>query len=247
MGKILEERSYYVGDVLVAERRYYESGQMADEKLFADGKLHGYWREFYPNGRLFGERPYRNGVMDGVFRFFDEEGNLREESKIERGSGLLKEFGSPQVKHARSETQSVDGRKHGRRLDWGRFDQCAGIGVHVGWYENDQPSGWNYTYDEDGTPLQWGRWVDGKCHGVWPEVDRNGKDIPGTPLYLLKGKEVPKEVFMAAAERDAALAETVSHRPPPMKEALESKRISPENGTDPTGTKKPGSPDGKKP
>ena len=191
LGDIVKGTQYRLGDVVVGERRYYSSGVLAEEKIFQEGKPHGYQREFYPNGKLFGERPYRNGVMDGRFRFFDESGKLLGESDIRQGTGLLKEFGTPQTRWSRDETPYVKGKIHGIEIRRGNLEGATGKAAIFTEFKAGSQEGWQYVYDEDGTFLSSAFNVHGLPHGYWYYKDRKGNDIPDAG-YWLDGKKVSK-------------------------------------------------------
>jgi antitoxin component YwqK of YwqJK toxin-antitoxin module len=211
---ITKKREYFVDGALVGQRLFYENGQLADEKLYRDAKLHGIWRQYAPNGKLVGERPYRDGQMDGTFRFWDENGKLVRESVMTKGTGLLREYGGETSRSLDAETRYVDGKKEGLSTEWGRFQGCEGYGYSIAEYKDGQLDGWEHTRDEDGTLIGYGHAKKGRLHGVCREFDRDGNPRAGFPKFYINGKEVTENRFMDAAKTDKVLAETLSHSPP---------------------------------
>ncbi len=91
-GKLVEEREYLRDKQKVGSRLFYANGVVAEEELYKGGKLNGPQRQFYESGKLLAERPYTDGRLDGVVRYYKENGELLGESKIQNGTGVLRQF-----------------------------------------------------------------------------------------------------------------------------------------------------------
>jgi antitoxin component YwqK of YwqJK toxin-antitoxin module len=53
---------------------YHESGAIASEGEYVDGKEEGPWRDYHDNGQIAAQGRYGAGKQDGVWRFFDTRG-----------------------------------------------------------------------------------------------------------------------------------------------------------------------------
>lgn len=222
-GRRTQKREYRVGDELVAVRKYYDNGRLAEEVHYRHGKRHGIWKQFHLNGRLFAERPYRNGVMDGEFRFWDEHGELMGKSKIDRGNGLLREFGNDDIAAQEAETPYRNNKIHGRKVEWAHYLDCQGIGFSVLDYVDGRAEGINVTRHNDGLILGWAFFKDGKLHGPSIHLTRDGRLAEGLePRYFINGDEVTEADFKAAAEQDPELAKCLVYRPPQYAKVPES-------------------------
>ena len=214
LGDVVERcHQYLVDGEVVGERLFYKNGQLADEKLFRNKKLHGYWRQFHLNGQPFAERPYRDGLPDGIFRFWDENGKLLGESTLTKGTGLLSEFEKRELACGRYDTPYIDGRIHGKRKRWGNFDGTTKRGCNVTTFNRGVMEGWTYLLDDDGTLLAYSYIREGQLHGVSRKVTQNGENVGGYPKYWIAGKEVSEGQLRDAAKSDKILALTLTSKP----------------------------------
>ncbi|MET3384171.1 toxin-antitoxin system YwqK family antitoxin [Variovorax paradoxus] len=62
---------------------YHETGAVASEGQYVDGKEAGLWRDFYPNGQSAAEGSYHEGQEVGVWRHWNPDGT--EESSTNYG------------------------------------------------------------------------------------------------------------------------------------------------------------------
>jgi antitoxin component YwqK of YwqJK toxin-antitoxin module len=214
LGRVVSKKRYRIGGEIVGERLFYKDGQLADERLYRNKKLHGIWRQFHPNGELFAERPYRDGQMDGTFRFWDENGKLFAESVMKNGSGVLREFGKAELQSDDAETQYVGGKIHGRQTRWGRFQGCSGLGYSTSEYKRGVLDGWVITRDEDGTLIGYSHCRLDQLHGVFRRYERDGNPREGFPKYYINGDEVSEARFLDSAKTDKLLGETLTYAPP---------------------------------
>jgi antitoxin component YwqK of YwqJK toxin-antitoxin module len=212
-GDVAQRFQCLVNGKVVGERLYYDNGRLADEKPFRDKGLHGLWRQFHQNGKPFAERPYRDGQPDGKFRFWDETGELLGQSELKRGSGILNEYPKPQLGSHREEIPYVNGKIHGKRKCWARFDITGPQGYNVTTYDNGVTDGWTYTLHDEGTLLEYGYFKNGRIHGVVRKATRDGKTVDGYPSYMIDGMEVSEAQFREAAKTDEILALTLTGKP----------------------------------
>jgi antitoxin component YwqK of YwqJK toxin-antitoxin module len=61
---------------------YHESGGIASEGEYLDGKEEGVWRDYHPNGKVAAEGRYVAGKEEGAWRYFDSAG--KEEADPDR-------------------------------------------------------------------------------------------------------------------------------------------------------------------
>lgn len=210
------QKIYLIEGKVVAERFFFDDGNLAEEKLYRDypDKLHGIWRQYHMNGKLAAERPYREGTMDGTFRFWDDNGDLLGESTIKEGTGMLRQFTNRALAVGDSETSFVNGKKNGPATEWGRFPLCQGMGVHFSKYVDGKLQGWSILRDEDGLLLSSAFIKRDQLHGVVREIDREGRPRVGYPKYYLDGEEVTEFKYREAASRDKQLQELLDYQPP---------------------------------
>ena len=213
LGDVVKWCDYLVNGEVVGKRQFYKNGRLAEEKLFRDKKLHGYWRQFHQNGKPFSERPYRDGLPDGAFRFWDEKGRLLGESVLKNGTGMLSEFEKADLGSHRDDVPYLNGKIDGKRKRWGRYHITGPNGCNVTEYKDDVMDGWSYLLHDDGTLLAYSYFKQDKLHGVSRRTTRDGKNVKGYPSYRIQGKEVTEEEFREAAETDKILALTLTGKP----------------------------------
>jgi antitoxin component YwqK of YwqJK toxin-antitoxin module len=198
---------------VVGERLFYKNGEVAEERLLENGKLHGVSRQFHENGKLFSERPFRRGSPDGTFRFWDDAGELLGESVLKNGTGVLLQFENRALVLAREEIPFVDGKIHGNRKQWGRFDVTDKNGCSVTRYKKGEMDGWTYVLDGDGMLLAYSYIKHDRLHGVMRKATRGGTNVKGYPKYMIEGTEVSEDRFRVAAKTDPILAMTLTGKP----------------------------------
>jgi antitoxin component YwqK of YwqJK toxin-antitoxin module len=221
-GRRTGQHEYSVGTERVGVREFYDNGKLAEERLYRHDKLHGVLRQYHLNGKLFAERPYRDGVMDGEFRFWDEDGELMGSSKIEKGTGFLREYDNPYLNVHETETPYRNNQIHGRQILWGRFLDCEGIGFQISNYVDGQLQGIVVVRHEDGLLLSWSYFKDDHLHGTVTYLNRDGKVVTGYPRYYLRRKKVTAAEFEGAASGDPELAATLKFEPPKYDKVPES-------------------------
>ena len=213
LGRVKTAREYFIEDERIGRREFYDNRNVAVEMLYRDGKLHGLSRQFYLSAKLYAERPYRNGVMHGEFKFWDEEGTLMGASRIENGTGLLREFKQPNTSSIDAETPYRDSRKHGKVKTWGNFADCEGLGFQASNYIEGRLEGPSVVRHGDGLLLSWSWFSNGDLHGQVTHLTRDGQVGPGYPVYFVRGRRVTELEMKDAAERDPELAKTLTFRP----------------------------------
>jgi len=216
-GGIPKKRGYFLGDVLVGERRFYANGKLAEEKIYRDGQLHGYWRQYYENGKLFAARPYREGKPDGTFRFYDERGKLLGTSTLREGTGTLREYPYYRLGSHDAEIPYIDGKVHGIKRSWGSYSLYHRDGheekrvdaVYIARYEGGKVNGWSALYDMQGRVIRSGYRQHGEFHGLLRNYDSEGRSVKGWPVYIVNGQHVSREDYLQAAEKDPVLKITL--------------------------------------
>ena len=63
-------------ELTLTVREWHENGQLAWEREFRDGKLHGAARAWHANGQLALEREWRDGQLRGAVRRWNDRGEL---------------------------------------------------------------------------------------------------------------------------------------------------------------------------
>lgn len=216
---------YYLGKEKVGRRVFYNNGQIADEQIFKNGKLHGIWRQFYQDGQLFAVRPYRNGKPDGTFKFWDSNGKLLGTSKLTNGNGVLRQYQNYELMSENAHIPFVNGKVDGNKIVWGRFDGKT-IGKSITQYKNGAMEGWGVSYRGNGS-IRYSCYIsDNKLHGVFRKFDNNGNLVEGYPEYYIKRKSpapfvgrltVTKDQYLRAAKHDKILQISLEHDRPPEK------------------------------
>jgi antitoxin component YwqK of YwqJK toxin-antitoxin module len=201
--------SFQLNGKKVGDRWHYESGVLAQERIFDGEVRHGKTTEFYPNGQIFSEHPYDHGLRDGPCIYWTQEGKEIGRSLMRRGSGLLREF-KPTGELARS-CFYQNGKRHGRYTEWSvavgngkpRYETLS--------YENDIAQGWVIQYTHDHILVSEAMFQDGPLHGAIRSWNRVGVLIDGTPKYYIKGAgEVSKDAFERAAASDPVLRRSLN-------------------------------------
>lgn len=220
LGDIVDKNEYFLGDTLVGERLVYKNGRVAEERIYRNGKLHGYVRQWWPNGKLFAVLPFREGVRDGRFRFWDENGKLLGESVIRKGTGTLREFENLQFASHDAEIPYVNDKIEGVRLL--RF-QCPECPNNMRCENRSQyVAGKRQCW----TMLYCGKRVvsslyfkDDKLHCVHHKTDTEGRALEGYPKYYVNGKELNEKAYLEAAKKDEELRKSLK---PPTAQQLPS-------------------------
>jgi hypothetical protein len=80
-------------------RIYFESGVVAAEGMFSDGKRLGMWRHNYDNGSVLAEGDYFEGLKTGVWVFYYSNGNIKSQGKYKADlkHGLWKDWDRNEV------------------------------------------------------------------------------------------------------------------------------------------------------
>jgi antitoxin component YwqK of YwqJK toxin-antitoxin module len=132
-----KEAEYFLRGRKVGARSWYENGQLADERRFRNGRLHGIVREWHPNGQPLSQTSYRFGREHGVARQWNPRGRLLGTYRMKHGTGVdlwWKYDGSLAEEH-----HWRNGRPHGlERWWWSRR-----------WLSEER------------------RWHHGVLHGIW--------------------------------------------------------------------------------
>jgi antitoxin component YwqK of YwqJK toxin-antitoxin module len=210
IGERNKKSVYLRGQETVGERVFYKNGQVAEERLFKDGRLNDTTRLFYESGRLFAEQPYEDGKLNGAVRYYKENGELLGESKFDHGTGVLHQFPLASLLLAEAEIPYKNGVRNGTMREWGRFNGGKGIGCDVSSYSNGEMDGWAITFDEDGTVLRSAYFRKDRTHGAIREYDSKGKMKKGFPSFRIDGNQVAETVYREAAKTDEILAKSLA-------------------------------------
>ena len=208
-----------LGETVIGERQYYDSGILFEEKLYKDYPqrvLHGLHRTWHRNGKPWEERTYKDGLLHGRCRSRNANGKLLVESEMTAGTGILKAYHANGI--PATECPYKDGKKHGNCRAWYK----NGSLLEDTAYENGKFEGWSRCYHASGRPKSEAMFRDGKPHGVfryWNEpgklVNSYGllaKDTPSeyenieeSPHYYANGRKVTHEQFEEESRSDATL------------------------------------------
>lgn len=169
---------YYLGDELVGERQFHESGEPEGEWPQKDGRLHGTVYRWDEPGVLLSAEPYREGLPHGVAKQW-HGGQLIGTYTMKRGTGVDLWW---QVWEGRVYLSEVHYMEHGllHGFDW--------------WLNEDQRSLWSESHFFRGQP-----------HGIEREWNEQGKLSRGYPKYWVEGRQVNKRQYLAASKRDKTL------------------------------------------
>lgn len=203
---VVSGKSYSVGGVKVGERIFYSNGEMAEERLLRDGKLHGYRRQWYENGKLFTEQPYHDGVLDGICKYWSPQGDLLGESVLKKGSGVLREFANEALRVRDREVPYVNGKIEGVAKTWDR----SGMSTSLIEYRNGLAEGWTVGIDKEGSVYVSYCSRRGMVHGVVRKFKPDGTLLPGYPEYWLMGDPVSELEFKEACKNDDVLQRTLT-------------------------------------
>lgn len=228
----LEE--YWLDGVCVGERLFYDNGQVLEEKLFDPAKqLHGIIREFHRDGRLFSEEPYRHGVPDGQFSYWNENGEVLGTSTVRKGNGVLYQYLRGSGSGGVFAIPFRDGKIHGVKTFRGDL-LGMGRGMMMQEFTSGIQDGWDICIDENERVRSSGRYKSGHAHGVTRGFDAKGQPRPGYTTYVIQGRHVSKDVYLAAAAKDPWLMESLNNdgrnvklQPVPLSPALESSQSRP--------------------
>jgi antitoxin component YwqK of YwqJK toxin-antitoxin module len=83
-GNLTSKSDFYLGQPH-GKQFFYKNGKLVEEKTYKMGQLEGKSIKYYENGNKMEEANYTNGVMDGLARWFDMEGNLKFQYLYEKG------------------------------------------------------------------------------------------------------------------------------------------------------------------
>ncbi|TWU29909.1 toxin-antitoxin system YwqK family antitoxin [Bythopirellula polymerisocia] len=191
----------------IGERRFYQNGKVAEEKLYRKGVLHGVWRQYHENGTLFSERPYRMGVPDGTFKFWNDKGKLLGQSVIKQGNGVLQEYELPEFHSRNRKIPFIDGKVDGPEVTMAIFSGDAedAAGRSITNYTKGLREGWAIQYWSNKTLRSSAYLHEDKLHGVSRMLDLKGKMQAGYPRYFVSGQEVTEQEFVTAAKEDSLL------------------------------------------
>lgn len=91
-GTLIEEANYLLGWRHGPQRRYYPTGQIDFEQIFASGLAHGTIRDWYSNGQLEYEGQYANDYGEGIWRYYFSNGALRGEIEFRHGQQVAASY-----------------------------------------------------------------------------------------------------------------------------------------------------------
>jgi hypothetical protein len=171
---------YYIGEALVGERVFSESGNLELEYSLRDGKKHGWLYRWDHPGRLLSATPYENGLEHGTAFQWAQDGKLIGSYTMDHGTGIdiwwVEADGEFFVAEAR---QVQGGLMHG-------FEY---------WFTRALPD----PLDEE----KW--WFKGFLHGIERRWNVFGRLQRGYPKYWIHGQRVSKRQYVRACESDASL------------------------------------------
>ncbi len=204
---VVSGKSYSMGGVEVGQRVYYENGQLAEERLLQDGKLHGYRRQWHENGMLFSEQPYREGVLDGTCKYWSPGGNLLGESLLTKGTGVLREFPNDALRVEDQEIPYVKGKIEGVKKVWERTEVTSFSLIE---YRNGLADGWSVGIDKEGRVHTSYSCRRDRIHGVYRKFKPDGTLLPDYPEYWVMGDPASEAEFKAACKKDEALRRSLT-------------------------------------
>jgi antitoxin component YwqK of YwqJK toxin-antitoxin module len=128
----------------VVEKSFlYRNGLIVGEGIVKDdGNRHGPWKEFYPDGSLKAEGKYENGKPTGEWKFYYSNGKMEQ-------TGRYNKAGKP------------DGL-------WKWYFEDGQLQREEN-YRAGLKDGLSTTYDEKGTIIEEGEFIDGNEDGAWIE------------------------------------------------------------------------------
>lgn len=71
-----------------AFKAFYQSGKLASEGNYVEGKEDGAWKNFHENGKLASAGTYVQGKEHGVWKYYGLGGKLEETVEYENGAEL---------------------------------------------------------------------------------------------------------------------------------------------------------------
>ncbi|RDB35137.1 MAG: toxin-antitoxin system YwqK family antitoxin [Spirobacillus cienkowskii] len=100
---------------LVEGKKYYESGQLKEERLFKNGVLDGEVKNYYESGQLKQEGLFKNGVRDGEYKLYNEDKIMIEKGKYcnDVRCGVVQLF-YPDSGELNTEGEYIKGKKEGK-------------------------------------------------------------------------------------------------------------------------------------
>lgn len=76
---IIQSEISYIDEILDGTSfRYYQNGNLMEEKNYEKGKQKGWVREYYENGLVKTEYYIDDGIIDGIYKSFYHSGSLKE-------------------------------------------------------------------------------------------------------------------------------------------------------------------------
>ncbi|MDI1475132.1 hypothetical protein [Polyangium sp. y55x31] len=174
-----QRAEYLVGDEVVGERHFFETGEPCSEKPLRRGKTHGTEYDWYEPGVLTFAEPHVDGLPHGTARQWIN-GKLVGTYKMVRGTGidLWWQLRSDGTRHLSEARYLRDGHREG--FEW--------------WIEEDE----RRVYEES-------HFRKGLLHGIERQWNRKERLRRGYPKYWVNGKQVSKRAYLAACKRDPTL------------------------------------------
>ena len=149
---------------------------MSIEAGWRNGRLHGPFLAFHENGVVRWATHYVAGREHGVSRQFDENGKLIGTYKMNHGTGVdLYFYNSGKLSEER---YIVNGERDG-------FER---------WWNEDGHTIWLESHFKDGLE-----------HGIHRKWNVKGRLRRGYPKYFIRGKAIPKRVYVKNCETDSSL------------------------------------------
>lgn len=171
---------YLVGDEVVGERHFFETGEPCSEKPLRRGKTHGTEYDWYEPGVLTFAEPYVEGLPHGTARQWID-GKLVGTFKMVHGTGIdlwwqLDEDGT-------------------RRL------------TEVCYFRDGRPDGFRWWLVDEERRVFWeSHYRQGQLHGVEREWNLGRWRLKrGFPKYWVNDEQVSKRAYLAACKRDPTL------------------------------------------
>ena len=154
---------------------YHKNNVLVEKGTYKEGVKNGIFTEYYSDGTPKSETPITDGKVDGVVKEYHPDGTLESEKGYkagkEHGPERYWEFGANKPRIERNYFEGVpDGRQYRE------ISSNVGDYVEVAHFDKGVPTGeFLQTWAESGDIKERGSYKDGKKHGVWEQIRRDGK------------------------------------------------------------------------
>jgi antitoxin component YwqK of YwqJK toxin-antitoxin module len=155
-GNIKTVASYKDGVPEGVRREYSEEGKIIATYVFSGGTItgqglmneegirEGSWKDLYPDGKTKAEGLYKKGKRTGLWKFYYPDGTLEQEGAYDELGLFMGEW---------------------------KWYYPSGELKRQEYYLNGLLDGFSVEYDEMGTPISQGEYVEGLENGYWQTID----------------------------------------------------------------------------